>query len=42
MTEQLSKQGLFGNRSKYYAHDKIRINADKQEPLLLEVSSALG
>ncbi|KAG1055790.1 hypothetical protein G6F43_002267 [Rhizopus delemar] len=42
MTEQLSKQGLLDNRFKYYADGKVRINADKQEPLLLEVSSALG
>ncbi|KAI7907321.1 uncharacterized protein BX663DRAFT_426640 [Cokeromyces recurvatus] len=42
MTEQLSKQGLLDNRFKYYADGKIRMNADKQELLLLEVSSALG
>lgn len=42
MTEQLSKQGLLDNRFKYYADGKVRINADKQELLLLEVSSALG
>lgn len=42
MTEQLSKQGLLDNRFKYYADGKVRINADKQEVLLLEVSSALG
>lgn len=42
MTERLSKQGLLDNRFKYYADGKVRINADKQEPLLLEVSSALG
>ncbi|ORE07193.1 hypothetical protein BCV72DRAFT_205977 [Rhizopus microsporus var. microsporus] len=42
MTERLSKQGLLDNRFKYYADGKVRINADKQELLLLEVSSALG
>ncbi|CAO3607353.1 unnamed protein product [Mucor fragilis] len=42
MTEQLSKQGLTDNRFKYYADGKVRINADKQKLLLLEVSSAQG
>lgn len=42
MTEQISRKGLLDNRFKYYADGKIRTDADKQEPLLLEVSSALG
>lgn len=42
MTAQLSKQGLLDNHFKYYADGKIRINADKQELLLLKASSALG
>lgn len=42
MTEQLNKQGLLDNRFKYYADGKVRVNTDKQELLLLEVSSALN
>lgn len=42
MTEQISRQGLPDNRFKYYVDGKIRTDADKQEPLLFEVSSALA
>lgn len=42
MAEQLSKQKLLDNYFKYYPDGKVRSNADKQEPLLLKVSSALG
>lgn len=41
MTEQLNKQGLLNSCFKYYTDGKARINADKQELLLLEVSFAL-
>ncbi|KAI9481097.1 MAG: hypothetical protein EXX96DRAFT_538325 [Benjaminiella poitrasii] len=41
MTEQVRNQGLLDSRFKYYANGKVRIDNDKQEPLLLEVSSAL-
>lgn len=42
LLEQLSKQDLLDNRLRYYADGKIRVNTDKQELLLLEVSYALG
>lgn len=41
MTVQLTKEGLLDNRFKYNADGKIRINANKQEPLIVEVSSGL-
>ncbi|KAI7901969.1 uncharacterized protein BX663DRAFT_94989 [Cokeromyces recurvatus] len=42
MTEQLSKQGLLDTRYIYKADGKIRIYVNKQEVLILEISSALA
>lgn len=41
MTEQLSKQGLLDTRYIYKADGKIRINTNKQEVLIVEISNAL-